>query len=465
MRNPISYVLKPVPQVPDREVGLYLKSRRKQVKLIFQSFMRRLKAAHTFRIKQINASVALSDNVKKYELSNWNQQFCEWEAGCNTLYNHLIDDFLTPTKQGWLSDYVRPVPLHQAANRYIAAAHKELMFAADELKAFEKRAFNATRNLSKEKDKFSERDHHVFQARVLHKNLVELMRALKANYPYIREKYRNRLAKLLFSTLKCNANKTTNGYPDPVNFDPANFCLRHMVKIGIPAADAVGPWWPRTDKIKSPMGFVDWIDQNYGCIKMEDGTKVTYYDHKSPTEETWLSSIGLDAGDRALRTAVLHYYNQHKAPPSAAWARRRSNEIDEERKQEDMKKQIGPVRDWLKVMKHAREITPDIRIDVPALKGKWRVVVPADAQELCERAQRDGLCVVDVISRLSLDSEDEDDCYRRSANEGVCTLLFSTDPKCRTIVGLDADGKCTSEHHCTGKNNEVDEEAWEYFKG
>jgi hypothetical protein len=54
--------------------------------------------------------------------------------------------------------------------------------------------------------------------------------------------------------------------------------------------------------------------------------------------------------------------------------------------------------------------------------------------------------------------------YKQSKSENFVTLIFSTDPKRRTVVGLNELGICTSEHHCTGIQNKVDKLAFEYFK-
>lgn len=208
------------------------------------------------------------------------------------------------------------------------------------------------------------------------------------------------------------------------------------------------------------MGFINWCDTHYGDITVDVEHVVRYKDFASPDPASWLSVARLDSGDRSLRDAIVHYYQRHKAAPSVEWARRRSNELETERKQQKLTQQIKPVTAWLT----ASEMALKQKLFAAPRLTEWRVVTPADATELCTRAQRDGLCVVDAISRLATGSDDMDTWVDRCTSEGVCTLLFSTDPTCRTIVGLDADGVCTSEHHCTGRDNEVDEEAWKRFK-
>jgi hypothetical protein len=67
----------------------------------------------------------------------------------------------------------------------------------------------------------------------------------------------------------------------------------------------------------------------------------------SPTAKTWLMDAGLDANDRQLVQSVETYYIQHKAAPSVEWARRRNNELEEERTNKDLETQLPQVEEWL----------------------------------------------------------------------------------------------------------------------
>lgn len=466
--NPVDYLLKDIALrgLSEGAITEELGKRRKQVKLIFQSFMKRLKAAYKARLAYLNESTVLAEKTKVFERDNWAMQFCEWEEGFNTLYNNIIDDYLTPTKLAWGSDdYTRTYA--QMANSYIRYANTKITYANNSFRDMEKRAFSIPRNMQLDRaDRPVRRVIDLQQTKQRRTILQHLFLDLRKAYPYIRAKYKARLAKAVMAYMQEELeNGGKSRMPKSMNAD--NFKLWDMTKLGVPAADVVGPWWPQTPDIKSPMAYIDYMDK-HSDIRLIDRPDVTrgMSDCKAPLVEDWLHIVGLDGSDRQLREAAFQYYLHHKAPPSVAWARRRSNELEEERKKEDMKRQIDPVRDWLRAsVTFRQDLDRDGEaVHVPKLGGAWRIVVPADAQELCERAQRDGLCVVDVISRLSRDSEDEEDCFHRSKREGVCTLLFSTDPKRRTIVGLDDEGICTSDHHCTGANNEVDDEAWEKFK-
>jgi hypothetical protein len=315
---------------------------------------------------------------------------------------------------------------------------------------------------------FTEREHELYQTRIFRKNLTALMLDLKESYPFIREKYRSRLAKMIVAAIP-----TLKSAPKTL-FRAASYTMQDLVNIGIPASDVVGPWWRRTNKIKSPMDYITCSGADIPDL---------YSDWKSPTPEIWLQNIDLDSQDPVLVASVRNYYHHHGSIPSVEWARRRNNELEEERKQAGVKKQIAPVKQWLEASEFWRSNSEFIEQNgfptSPPLLGEWRVVTPSDAKELCERAARDGMCVADVLRHLvesaaehvenhGEEGEEEHDfleaLFRESDGEGVVTLLFSTDPKRRTIVGLDANGVCTSEHHCTGKDNKLDEEAWERFK-
>ena len=448
MRNPITYTLPLIKQGSAASILKQLAHRRKHLKLIFLSFMRRLKVAHKHRISFIEASLNLNAACKKLETANWNGQFAEWDDSCNKLYTQLSFYYSPET---WRKQFQESLSYDPTPD-----SNKHLNFADYELKAFEARAFAHPR-ANKCEGTVGHREYNLRVAKRIHVATRQLFLDLRKNYPYIRAVHRARLAKIVVQYLN-EAAKKAPGVPRP---DAVDFNAWDMVKLGVPAADVAGPWWPRTDKIKSPMGFIDWLDTYFGTLLLEDHIEVRYPAHSSPTEQSWLTVAGLDEGDRKLREACVQYYLRHKTAPSVEWARRRSKELEEERKQEDMKKSLPSVRTWLKASIMFRR---DYSAYVRDLDGEWRIVKPEDAEELCERAQRDGLCVVDLLKHLSQYSEDRDDCFRRSNGAGVCTLLFSTDPKRRTIVGLNAEGVCTEDHHSTGKDNAVDAAAWKQFR-
>jgi hypothetical protein len=156
--------------------------------------------------------------------------------------------------------------------------------------------------------------------------------------------------------------------------------------------------------------------------------------------------------------------------------------LEETRKEAEIKDQLPDVESWLRVSRDWRKDPQMVAIpDMP--DPTFRIVEPRDAKLLCERAKKDGLCVIDVIQNDLMDEDPydgetpeecvdeeeleeyhDDPLFVRSKAQGVCTLIISTDPQRRTVVGLNEKGICTSEHHCTGKNNQVDKLAWEYFR-
>jgi hypothetical protein len=260
--------------------------------------------------------------------------------------------------------------------------------------------------------------------------------------------------------------------------------MTDLLKIGVPAVDIVGPWWPRTPDIKSPMDYIDFTDKHSDIrILTDPNTTRGVTDRESPSHDDWLHIIGLDGGDRELREACFQYYLRHKAAPSVKWAQERSNQLDEERAKKEIEGQIPSVKLWLEYSEAWRDT---FKIKIPTLPGpEWKVLGPKDAKKLCETATRDGLCVLDVITSFveadDYDSDQEEEAaemrkydartspysepmLKHCDEEGVCSLILCTDPKRRTVVGLNAEGVCTSEHHCTGNGNKVDKQAWEYFK-
>ena len=460
--NPISYRLagiKPKGDSQYSETCRELSNHRKQVTYIFRSFMKRLKAAYAYKVKEISSSKAMREDTIKHELALWALWLNNVTEEINEQFNAIMDA-LTPTK--WKPKSITDVRnFCDIADLEVNAANKGIGSALQAIKALEAKAFRTHREQAKDPSGFTEHEHQVYQARIWNKNLKSLLLELKKNYPYIREKYRVRLAKIIFVFIEEERkNWAINRAPKSI-FSHGNYTMPDLLKIGIPASDIVGPWWFRTKDIKSPMDYINHIDCRHPSIETPDGGAMSLRNFESPDEKRWLSFYGLDFQDPTLIASIRNYYHHHKAAPSVEWARRRSNELEAERKQQAMAKQIKPVTEWLKASERALKAC---KIGIPPTHREWRVVKPDDAKELCERAQRDGLCVVDVLSRMATDSDDEDDWLDRCEREGVCSLLFSTDPDCRTIVGLNTDGKCTSEHHCTGRDNEVDEEAWEYFR-
>ena len=282
---------------------------------------------------------------------------------------------------------------------------------------------------------------------------------LSMAYPYVSRKNRPRLVKVLRKHLakhewKDRA-KAGNIYPSD------------LVAAGIPAAEIVGPWWQRTKDIKSPM---DWIKDNEQSVSSMISDNGPW--HMSPRATDWVRAIDLDYGDRQLVQAVEHYYDRNKTAPSVDWVRRRSNELEEERTNKDLETQVPRVEEWLEESEYWRRSADFAEIYLPIMPDPtFRVLRQGDGDLLCRTARRDGLCVVDAVINI-LDNAgmyaDEERTskavFRKSKEEGFVTLIISTDPKRRTVVGLNELGICTSEHHCTGISNKVDKVAYEYFK-
>lgn len=426
----------------------------KKVKLICKSFMKRTRAAYK------HAAATIKD--RKEIFLTVTTAACDLEEHINGVYEWVMQNL--PLRAIKWDD---GRTLSQAAKDHIDYVNKGILRMHAEIKNFETYAYNKERRSKYWHDTVRHQDIMLKQAQRHRAHIKTLFLDARKNYPYIRDKYRNRLMRLALAEVAKGNRSGRVGERDMTMTD--------LLKIGIPAVDIVGPWWPRTADIKSPMDYVDFTDRHSdiripGRLNVSRGVS----DSQAPSVDDWLAVIDLDSGDRELREVCFQYYLRHKAAPSVKWARERSNQLEQERAKKEIEEQIPSVRLWLE---YVESWLDDKKIVIPILPGsEWKVLGPKDAENLCETAKRDGLCVLDVISHFVGDAHDEgvsrkeriwrnsDAVLKRCDEEGVCSLVLCTDPKRRTIVGLDKDGVCTSAHHCTGVRNEVDKDAWEYFR-
>jgi hypothetical protein len=474
--NPVDYKL-PLMKSWDGYPKAF-KPYQKRVKLICESFMRRIKAAYKRRLARIPNHAILKHYTRKqldaYELQ-LSQEACEAEDGTNKLYTTLMED-LTPDRLGWGGGPYDVRNRIDVANDYIKHASDAIKRGHVWIKEYEHYAYKDVINNSKYHGEQTDREQQLAWAKHNREYIRKLYLSVRQRFPYVREKYRNRMMKLAIAEV-ASGNK-------PGRLTEQVLTMTDLLKIGIPAVDIVGPWWPRTPDIKSPMDYIDFTDR-HSDIRILTSPDVVrgVTDRMSPSHDDWLFVIGLDGGDRELRDACFQYYLRHKAAPSVKWAQERSNQLEEERAKKEIEGQIPSVKLWLG---YSETWLRTGRILVPILPGpEWKVLGPDDAKKLCETAKRDGLCVLDVITSFvegdDYDSEQQEEAaemrkhdprtspyseamLEHCDDEGVCSLIFCTDPKRRTVVGLDANGICTSEHHCTGVQNEVDTDAWKYFR-
>jgi hypothetical protein len=286
-----------------------------------------------------------------------------------------------------------------------------------------------------------------------------ILTRVRTAYPFVSKKNLHRLGNAIrYLVIGKDAIDTRSGY----------ILARDLLTFGIPAAEIAGPWYDKK-KFKSP---AEWVKHS---TKMESKSFGFF---SSMTIRDWIRENGLDDDDRHLRDSVQHYYDREGHAPSVEWARRRSNELEEERAQKEMADQLPRVEEWLEASAYWRRSADYATIDIPKMPDStFHVLKPGDGEALCRAAKRDGLCVVDTITDLVDDAEsrgrglyeDEDEAftkklYKLSEESDVVTLIMSSDPKRRTVVGLNSEGICSSEHHCTGIQNKVDLEAYKYFR-
>jgi hypothetical protein len=453
--NPVSYLLNAVTreqQIP---------SRIRQVRAIFSSVRKQARAAYVFWRKNIEAGgiyKTLDTTEKiKYTLKGLDDEAAKMEGDFQKAEVYCLQH---ADPRQW--EFQPEGPMTLGWNDHISLVRPIVKKVVSVLRGFQNRAYGNHRYESEGKKTIRIGQETVTPFRPRLK--FDVFKDLSKRYPYVTAKNKARLARLY------------NAYWEVAGrFPKADSIYPYMlVAAGIPAAEVVGPWWSRSATIKSPM---DWV-RVQGSVT--DGLGTVGLFSRSPNIEDWLKHLGMDNRDGALVESLQNYWRTHKQVPSEHWARRRSNELEEARKNAEIADQIPDVESWLKASRGWRK---DKAVQIPPMPDPtFHVVEPAEAADLCRRARRDGLCVIDVIQNQLMDEDpygekpedalDEEELERykddpileRSKAEGVCTLIVSTDPHRRTVVGLNEKGVCTSEHHCTGKNNEVDKIAWEYFR-
>ncbi|MFA7160933.1 MAG: hypothetical protein WC299_16675 [Kiritimatiellia bacterium] len=458
--NPVPYRLAPAQSLRDLDRRII------QVRRIFASYRKQARAGYVFRretikneitVKFFHDAEACEAGIKAFR-NLWDKEADKLErffAECESPITVNIQRLLS--YDDW-SVQDRVATFNANLDRYNTSIRLPRVNMACGLETFLKEAYGKERIANKlKKNDF------------IHKGLkttfrptmkFDIFKELKQRYPYISAKNKIRLIRLYNAWFEVSGR-----FPKAEDIRPPQ-----LIDAGIPAAEVVGPWFIRTKTVKGPM---DWIREK---------TVWNQANTRSPGVLQWLLAIGLDSNDHRLADSMHQYYHHHGRVPSAQWARQRNNELEEERKQAEIKDQIPDVESWLKCSREWRK--EPARVDIPDMPDPtFHVVEPREAADLCLRARRDGLCVIDVIVNELMDEDpygerpedvldaDEladyqaDPVFERSKAMGVCTLIISTDPKRRTVVGLNEKGICTSEHHCTGVQNKVDKLAWEYFKG
>ena len=448
--NPVSYKLAPATTLRD------LYRRVTQIRQIFSNYRKQARAAYVFRREAIKEETTAKffhvpqfyDEKLKAAYELWDiaaakleSMFAHNESKISVNIQRLLsnDDWSEADRVGTFNGNL------QNYNSYIRVTRFNMECGLD---SFQQSAYHKLRVKSAQKKS----DGAIGSMAVRRATMkFDVFRELRQRYPHITTKNKPRLIRLYSAWYEASGR-----FPTASDIRPT-----HLLDAGIPAAEIVGPWFVKSKTVKGPM---DWIRSVHVWNQ---------YNTRSPLLGSWLAGIGLDEHDRGLADSVSLYYRNHKATPSVEWTRQRNNELEEERREKEIEGQVPDVASWLNCSAHWRA---NKQVRVPKLPdATWGVVEKQDAKILCERAKRDGLCLIDTLVGFiegdhyaEQDSDEEmpdDPVFARSASEGVCTLVASNDPKRRTIVGLNEDGICTDKHHCTGKDNEVDMEAWEYFKG
>lgn len=447
--NPVPYRIQPVATLRD------ISRRIMQVRQIFSSYRKRARAAYTFKREQIKNNLKQYDGVKDYdaakakELKSWDDEaHCREQMFANSESKIMAHMQKLMLMEDW-TEKERVDSFNATVDRYNTEIRWPRVDMVSGLESFEKLAYHEVRQKAKHKKSdgvVGSMTTRTSSARVK----GEILTSVKARYPWVTAKNKPRLLRVVAGYFQ-----VTHRFPRPEDIYPYM-----LTAAGIPAAEVAGPWWTRSEKVKSPM---DWIR-----VQSEPGNALF---SRSPGPSNYIANLGVDAHDHKLVDSVAQYYKHNKQVPSATWVRQRANELEAERKEVEIAGQIVDVESWLRASSGWRK---NKDIEAPKLPEGWHYVMPSQAEKLCRMAQRDGLCVIDVITGLVGDdmgdmTEEEfedasDPVLVKSIAEKVCSLVIHQDPKIRTVVGLNEDGVCSDHHHCTGKNNEFDKDAWELFK-
>lgn len=211
-----------------------------------------------------------------------------------------------------------------------------------------------------------------------------------------------------------------------------------LLAAGIPVRD-LAPWHDDPKKF---------LAQARAAGTSKDWT--TEYDVLS-----WMHDIGLDEQDGPLRGAISRLATAGGTfrRPSRQEAYRLKNQLEEERKKSEDDTKGPAIQKWLDASERYRK-QESIDLDLPP---GWHQVT--DAAEVLRRSRADGLCLDDTLAGSKF-GEDEDQDGDLSTD--ALAFIVAQD-KGRTVVGLNKNGVVRNHHHCTGKDNKFDKEAWNIF--
>lgn len=226
-----------------------------------------------------------------------------------------------------------------------------------------------------------------------------------------------------------------------------------LLSWGIPAKEIAGPFFAET--FKSPKEFVKHLS-SYGEMIDRLAHGQSEQPVSSPTVRQWISSVNSVRGTRydpndyeLIRRLEAAAVANNGNRLSWRMIGRVLNEIERERAEKNME-------DYLVVFERFASRSEQERaqvVDAPDAPPGWHWFGPQDFKRVASYIAKWHLCVGDQM-RFALQQPHHDAFWH---------ALLCDNEKIATVMGLNTDFICPSRHMACGRQNEVDEDAYDFF--
>jgi hypothetical protein len=256
-------------------------------------------------------------------------------------------------------------------------------------------------------------------------------------FPFVEwGKYKKRLTQYLLRLVKSLSDK------DAARFWEIPPNVKDLASIGIPARQIVGPYTyqrpaeyePRADRSPSVSDLI---------------VEIIHRDNH-----------GLDPRDQKLCEAIHAYVTTHgNQTPSVQVVLNINRQVEREREAQGKVEAIAIMKKWWEMVYPevvARWHHAQFTWTAQKLPKGWVLFDGSDTmcEELWYRVNKWNLCLTDQMKYWLEEPPEEWECWY---------LVLAADRKRGTVVGLDVNRNCPESHWCTGVNNEIDAEAFEFF--
>lgn len=228
-----------------------------------------------------------------------------------------------------------------------------------------------------------------------------------------------------------------------------------LMAVGIPARQIVGPY-----TYLKPAEVIKQSLEAYRAIDVEYQYHNTYICSEALLESNLILEVNrqrgtsLDSRDRELKEKIFTWTTTHdNKTPSMQQVINFNRELEKQREKANREESMEIIGSWLEwselyVKKHANKgiNPPEGFIYATNTNGI--------KEEIFKRTTSWGMCLIDQMdSWLGEHVRDRE----------VFALVMATDRKRGTICGLTKRWVCEYSYYCTGVNNKVDGEAFDYF--